>query len=402
MRAETRPARAAAASLRVLLTARRAASGVRRRACRAQLSAAARALAAVLLAACSAAAGTAAGRRRGRDGRLSCAARDWPSYNRDLAGTRISPLEQISPTNVDELRQAWSYPLGADGGTALAGSELTPLVVDGVLYATAADRVVALRADSGAEIWRFALAAGRAVAARPRATGPATARRRRASSSRRGARSSRSMRRRGRRRWRSARDGEVPMPADLQRRADAVRGSADRRLERPARAACARTTRAAASERWASRARAEAAAPGVLADGRRRSRACSMPCSRGPSPTFSTAASARRARAASRTRSSRSTRAPASAAGTFKPCTTISGTTICSRRRRCSTSRSTVCAVPMLAQAGRAGYLYVLDRVTGEPVFDIVETPVPPSDVPGERASPTQPMPTEAAADRAR
>ena len=34
--------------------------------------------------------------------------------------------------------------------------------------------------------------------------------------------------------------------------------------------------------------------------------------------------------------------------------------------------------VPVLAQPGRAGYLYVLDRVTGEPVFDIVETPMPP------------------------
>ncbi len=42
----------------------------------------------------------------------------------------------------------------------LDGSELTPLVVGGVLYATAADRVVALRADSGAELWRFPLEQG--------------------------------------------------------------------------------------------------------------------------------------------------------------------------------------------------------------------------------------------------
>jgi len=85
---------------------------------------------------------------------------DWPSYNRDLAGTRYSPLRQISATNVDELRQAWSYPLGAATGAAPDGSQLTPLVIDGVLYATAADRVVALRADTGAELWRFALAQG--------------------------------------------------------------------------------------------------------------------------------------------------------------------------------------------------------------------------------------------------
>ncbi len=85
---------------------------------------------------------------------------DWPSYNRDLAGTRFSPLRQISPTNVDELRQAWSYPLGPAVGTGFGGSELTPLVVDGTLYAAAADRVVALRADTGAELWRFALPQG--------------------------------------------------------------------------------------------------------------------------------------------------------------------------------------------------------------------------------------------------
>ena len=85
---------------------------------------------------------------------------DWPSYNRDLAGTRFSPLRQISPTNVDELRQAWSYPLGPTESGTLEGSELTPLVVDGILYATAADRVIALRADTGAEVWRFALPQG--------------------------------------------------------------------------------------------------------------------------------------------------------------------------------------------------------------------------------------------------
>jgi glucose dehydrogenase len=51
--------------------------------------------------------------------------------------------------------------------------------------------------------------------------------------------------------------------------------------------------------------------------------------------------------------------------------------------------------VPVLLQAGRTGYLYILDRVTGEPVYDIVETPVPASDVPGEQVSPTQPIPAK-------
>jgi quinoprotein glucose dehydrogenase len=43
----------------------------------------------------------------------------------------------------------------------------------------------------------------------------------------------------------------------------------------------------------------------------------------------------------------------------------------------------------------KQAYAYVLDRVTGEPVWPIVELPVPPSTVPGERTAPTQPVPTK-------
>jgi quinoprotein glucose dehydrogenase len=49
--------------------------------------------------------------------------------------------------------------------------------------------------------------------------------------------------------------------------------------------------------------------------------------------------------------------------------------------------------VPLLAIAAKTGYMYILNRVTGEPVFGIEERPVPPSDVPGEDAWPTQPIP---------
>ncbi|MBU3078788.1 pyrroloquinoline quinone-dependent dehydrogenase [Sphingomonas quercus] len=48
--------------------------------------------------------------------------------------------------------------------------------------------------------------------------------------------------------------------------------------------------------------------------------------------------------------------------------------------------------VPALVQSSKQGFLYVLNRLTGEPVYPIVERPVPPSDVPGEHASPTQPF----------
>jgi len=47
--------------------------------------------------------------------------------------------------------------------------------------------------------------------------------------------------------------------------------------------------------------------------------------------------------------------------------------------------------VPALVQTSKQGYLYVLNRETGEPIFQIEERKVPASDVPGEKASPTQP-----------
>jgi quinoprotein glucose dehydrogenase len=49
--------------------------------------------------------------------------------------------------------------------------------------------------------------------------------------------------------------------------------------------------------------------------------------------------------------------------------------------------------VPVVIQGNKAGFLYVLNRDTGEPVFPVEERPVPKSDIPGEIASPTQPFP---------
>jgi glucose dehydrogenase len=51
--------------------------------------------------------------------------------------------------------------------------------------------------------------------------------------------------------------------------------------------------------------------------------------------------------------------------------------------------------IKAVMQPNKNGFLYVLNRVTGEPVWPIVERPVPPSSVPGEQASPTQPFPTK-------
>ncbi len=53
--------------------------------------------------------------------------------------------------------------------------------------------------------------------------------------------------------------------------------------------------------------------------------------------------------------------------------------------------------IKALAQITKQGYVYTFDRVTGQPVWPMVETPVPASDVPGEKASPTQPIPSKPA-----
>jgi quinoprotein glucose dehydrogenase len=51
-------------------------------------------------------------------------------------------------------------------------------------------------------------------------------------------------------------------------------------------------------------------------------------------------------------------------------------------------------SIDVVAQAGKTGFLYVFDRVTGEPIWPIEERPVPKSDIPGEQSWPTQPFPT--------
>ncbi len=71
---------------------------------------------------------------------------DWRTINRDLAATRFSPLDQINRSNVSSLKQAWAVPLRSFG-TAV------PLVIDGVMYVSAGTRVLALDADTGAELW---------------------------------------------------------------------------------------------------------------------------------------------------------------------------------------------------------------------------------------------------------
>ena len=90
---------------------------------------------------------------------------DWPMYRGDLAGRGYSPLAQIDESNVSSLQRAWTYSLGAEvlpAGEAARepNSQATPIVVGGVMYLPAVDRVVALDPQTGEERWRYTLDAG--------------------------------------------------------------------------------------------------------------------------------------------------------------------------------------------------------------------------------------------------
>lgn len=74
---------------------------------------------------------------------------DWPTYHGRLDGNRHSGLDQITTNNVGNLSLQWVYSMRA------FNIEMTPLVVDGVMYVTGPNQVSALDARSGREIWRY-------------------------------------------------------------------------------------------------------------------------------------------------------------------------------------------------------------------------------------------------------
>lgn len=113
---------------------------------------------------------------------------EWPTYGHDAGGMRYSPLTEITPANVGQLKSAWIYhmrpanppaatpsaaeqaqrsaegggpPPGAPPGAGRRGprpaaSEATPLVADGLMYLTTAyKKVVALEPETGKEVWSY-------------------------------------------------------------------------------------------------------------------------------------------------------------------------------------------------------------------------------------------------------
>jgi quinoprotein glucose dehydrogenase len=87
-------------------------------------------------------------------------AQAWSAYAADNAATHYSPLEDIGPGNVSTLTQAWEWTTGEqpmDAFGAQPGNfQNTPLMIDNVLYvSTPYNRVVALDAETGKEIWGY-------------------------------------------------------------------------------------------------------------------------------------------------------------------------------------------------------------------------------------------------------
>jgi glucose dehydrogenase len=82
--------------------------------------------------------------------RAQSAAADWPMYRHDLGGTGYSQLKQINTENVTKLAQSWSLQLADRGGL-----EVTPIVVNDVMYLSGSNKVLALDADTGKEIWHY-------------------------------------------------------------------------------------------------------------------------------------------------------------------------------------------------------------------------------------------------------
>jgi alcohol dehydrogenase (cytochrome c) len=89
--------------------------------------------------------------RKSRDRhRLVTSEADWPSYNGQTSGSRYSPLTQITKDNVARMIPKWIF--SVPNAPTL---QVTPAVVNGVMYVTSANQCYALDAGSGRQIWHY-------------------------------------------------------------------------------------------------------------------------------------------------------------------------------------------------------------------------------------------------------
>jgi quinoprotein glucose dehydrogenase len=106
----------------------------------------------------------------GQAGQPSTSNGEWPTYNADLKGTRYSPLDQINASNFSKMEVAWRFKTDNLGPYPEYKLEGTPLMVKGVIYTTGGTRrsVIALDAKTGEQIWSHSMREGKRAAVAPR------------------------------------------------------------------------------------------------------------------------------------------------------------------------------------------------------------------------------------------
>ncbi|MEQ1730586.1 MAG: PQQ-binding-like beta-propeller repeat protein [Vicinamibacterales bacterium] len=100
----------------------------------------------------------------------SLTAGDWPHYSGDMRGGKYSPLAQIDASNFRSLEVAWRFKTDTFGPRPEFKLEGTPVAVNGVLYTTAGTRrsVIALDGKTGELMWSHSMREGRRAAVSPR------------------------------------------------------------------------------------------------------------------------------------------------------------------------------------------------------------------------------------------
>jgi quinoprotein glucose dehydrogenase len=95
---------------------------------------------------------------------------EWTHYTADVRGSKYSPLDQINAANFNKLEVAWRFKTDNLGPRPEYKLEGTPLMIKGVLYTTAGTRrsVVALDAKTGELMWAYSLREGNRAAIAPR------------------------------------------------------------------------------------------------------------------------------------------------------------------------------------------------------------------------------------------
>jgi len=90
---------------------------------------------------------------------LSCKEKNtntWSMYKADAASTSYSPLDQLNTSNVGQLKAAWTFTFNDSKDGISRGSQCNPIIIDDVMYVASLQRTIfALDASSGKQIWSF-------------------------------------------------------------------------------------------------------------------------------------------------------------------------------------------------------------------------------------------------------